>query len=144
MSQHWPNQNTKWLLTLTLTKLPTRGQSDFTEYGFCLDGAHQHPKSSSWQTYWNHVFLYRKWISAYGTTSLVIVGENSCPNYWTSPKLDRKPVLTNSVTEILLKNDCWLYKIQNDNLDANLIDNTYVSQKQESHVSVHTFSLEET
>src|SRR6478752_464829 len=33
------------------------------------------------------------------------------------------------------------YKIQNDNLEANLIDNTYVSQKQESHVSVHTFSF---
>jgi Fe-S cluster assembly protein SufD len=33
------------------------------------------------------------------------------------------------------------YKIQNDDLAANLIDNTYVSQQQESHVSVHTFSF---
>jgi Fe-S cluster assembly protein SufD len=31
------------------------------------------------------------------------------------------------------------YKIQNDNLTANLIDNTYVSQKQESSVAVNTF-----
>ena len=26
-------------------------------------------------------------------------------------------------------------------LEANLIDNTYISQKQESHASVHTFSF---
>jgi Fe-S cluster assembly protein SufD len=32
--------------------------------------------------------------------NLVIVGENSHANYRTSPKLNRKPVLTNSVTEI--------------------------------------------
>jgi Fe-S cluster assembly protein SufD len=53
-------------------------------------------------------------------------------------------VLTNSVTEIFAQKHAIVdyYKIQNDNLDANLIDNTYVSQKQESHVSVHTFSFE--
>jgi Fe-S cluster assembly protein SufD len=59
---------------------------------------------------------------------------------------NRNPVLTNSVTEIFAQKHAIVdyYKIQNDNLDANLIDNTYVSQKQESHVSVHTFSFGET
>jgi Fe-S cluster assembly protein SufD len=30
------------------------------------------------------------------------------------------------------------YKVQNDNLTANLIDNTYVSQQEESSVAVNT------
>jgi Fe-S cluster assembly protein SufD len=44
--------------------------------------------------------------------------------------LNENPVLTNSVTEIFAKT-ChgWFYKVQNDNLTANLIDNTYVSQQ---------------
>ena len=33
------------------------------------------------------------------------------------------------------------YKVQNDNLNASLIDNTFINQKQQSHVSVHTFSF---
>jgi Fe-S cluster assembly protein SufD len=62
--------------------------------------------------------------------NLVIVGENSCPNYWRHQSLTENPVLTNSVTEIFQKRAIVdYYKIQNDNLDANLIDNTYVSQK---------------
>ncbi|MBP6425166.1 MAG: Fe-S cluster assembly protein SufD, partial [Flavobacterium sp.] len=49
----------------------------------------------------------------------------------------------NSVTEIFAQKRAIVdyYKIQNDELEANLIDNTYVSQKQESHVSVQTFSF---
>ena len=52
-------------------------------------------------------------------------------------------VLTNSVTEIFAQKRAIVdyYKIQNDNLEANLIDNTYVSQKQETNVSVNTFSF---
>jgi Fe-S cluster assembly protein SufD len=53
------------------------------------------------------------------------------------------PVLTNSVTEIFAQKRAIVdyYKIQSDNLEANLIDNTYVSQKQETNVSVNTFSF---
>jgi Fe-S cluster assembly protein SufD len=76
--------------------------------------------------------------------NLVIVGENSNVQIIERHQsLTGNPVLTNSVTEIFAQKRAIVdyYKIQNDNLDANLIDNTYVSQKQESHVSVHTFSF---
>jgi Fe-S cluster assembly protein SufD len=76
--------------------------------------------------------------------NLVIVGENSHVQIIERHQsLTDNPVLTNSVTEIFAQKRAIVdyYKIQNDNLKANLIDNTYVSQKQESHVSVHTFSF---
>ncbi|MGQ7945825.1 Fe-S cluster assembly protein SufD [Flavobacterium sp. WC2509] len=76
--------------------------------------------------------------------NLVIVGENSHVQIIERHQsLNNNPVLTNSVTEIFAQKRAIVdyYKIQNDNLEANLIDNTYVSQKQESHVSVHTFSF---
>jgi Fe-S cluster assembly protein SufD len=43
--------------------------------------------------------------------------------------LNENPVLTNSVTLLKKRAIVDYYKIQNDNLTANLIDNTYVSQK---------------
>ncbi len=76
--------------------------------------------------------------------NLVIAGENSHVQIIERHQsLTENPVLTNSVTEIfaLKRAIVDFYKIQNDNLEANLIDNTYVSQKQESHVAVHTFSF---
>ncbi len=76
--------------------------------------------------------------------NLVIVGENSHVQIIERHQsLNENPVLTNSVTEIFAQKRAIVdfYKIQNDNNEANLIDNTYVSQKQESHVSVHTFSF---
>ncbi|SFE56945.1 Fe-S cluster assembly protein SufD [Flavobacterium xueshanense] len=76
--------------------------------------------------------------------NLVIVGENSHVQIIERHQsLNENPVLTNSVTEIFAQKRAIVdyYKIQNDTLEANLIDNTYVSQKQESHVSVHTFSF---
>ena len=76
--------------------------------------------------------------------NLVIVGENAHVQIIERHQsLTENPVLTNSVTEIFALKRAIVdyYKIQNDNLEANLIDNTYVSQKQESHVSVHTFSF---
>lgn len=76
--------------------------------------------------------------------NLVIVGENSHVQIIERHQsLTDNPVLTNSVTEIFAQKRAIVdyYKIQNDSLKANLIDNTYVSQKQESHVSVHTFSF---
>ncbi|MDZ4330769.1 MAG: Fe-S cluster assembly protein SufD [Flavobacterium sp.] len=76
--------------------------------------------------------------------NLVIVGENSHVQIIERHQsLNENPVLTNSVTEIFAQKRAIVdyYKIQNDTLEANLIDNTYVSQQKESHVSVHTFSF---
>jgi Fe-S cluster assembly protein SufD len=76
--------------------------------------------------------------------NLVVVGENSHAQIIERHQsFTENPVLTNSVTEIFAQKRAIVdyYKIQNDTLEANLIDNTYVSQKQESHVSVHTFSF---
>jgi Fe-S cluster assembly protein SufD len=76
--------------------------------------------------------------------NLVIVGENSHVQIIERHQsLNENPVLTNSVTEIFAQKRAIVdyYKIQNDNKEANLIDNTFVSQQKESHVSVHTFSF---
>lgn len=76
--------------------------------------------------------------------NLVIVGENSHVQIIERHQsLSDNPVLTNSVTEIFAQKRAIVdyYKIQNDNHQANLIDNTYVSQQKESHASVHTFSF---
>ncbi len=76
--------------------------------------------------------------------NLIIVGENSHVQIIERHQsLNENPVLTNSVTEIFAQKRAIVdyYKIQNDNLEANLIDNTYVCQKLESTVSVNTFSF---
>ena len=76
--------------------------------------------------------------------NLIIVGENSHVQIIERHQsLNENAVLTNSVTEIFAQKRAIVdyYKIQNDNLEANLIDNTYVSQKVESTVSVNTFSF---
>lgn len=76
--------------------------------------------------------------------NLIIVGENSHVRIIERHQcLNENAVLTNSVTEIFAQKRAIVdyYKIQNDNLEANLIDNTYVSQQQESNVSVNTFSF---
>ena len=76
--------------------------------------------------------------------NLIIVGENSHVQIIERHQsLNDNPILTNSVTEIFAQKRAIVdyYKIQNDNHQANLIDNTYVSQNQESHVSVQTFSF---
>ena len=76
--------------------------------------------------------------------NLIIVGENAHVQIIERHQsLNENPVLTNSVTEIFAKKRAIVdyYKIQNDNLQASLIDNTYIAQKDQSHVSVHTFSF---
>ncbi|CAL2102632.1 Iron-sulfur cluster assembly protein SufD [Tenacibaculum sp. 190130A14a] len=57
--------------------------------------------------------------------------------------LTDNPVLTNSVTEIYTDTHATVdyYKIQNDNINASLVDNTYIEQQKESVCSVHTFSF---
>ena len=57
--------------------------------------------------------------------------------------LTSNDILTNSVTEIFAAKNSIIdyYKVQNDSKKASLIDNTYISQKRGSNVSVHTFSF---
>ncbi|MBT8272933.1 MAG: Fe-S cluster assembly protein SufD [Bacteroidia bacterium] len=76
--------------------------------------------------------------------NLIIVDENSHVQIIERHQsLTENAVLTNSVTEIYANKRGIIdyYKVQNDNQDASLIDNTYINQKQESHVSVHTFTF---
>jgi Fe-S cluster assembly protein SufD len=76
--------------------------------------------------------------------NLVIVGENAHVQIVERHQsLNSNPVLTNSVTEIFAQKRAIVdyYKVQNDVQTANLIDNTYIAQKQDSRVSVHTFSF---
>jgi Fe-S cluster assembly protein SufD len=55
--------------------------------------------------------------------------------------LTSNEVLTNSVTEIFADKNAIVdyYKIQNDAPTANLIDNTYIDQKDKSVVKIHSF-----
>ena len=76
--------------------------------------------------------------------NLIVVEENShLQVIERHQSLTNNAVLTNSVTEIFAKKRAIVdyYKLQNDNKNASLIDNTFVNQIQESHCSVHTFSL---
>ncbi len=76
--------------------------------------------------------------------NLIIVGENAHVQIIERHQsLTKNPVLTNSVTEIFAKKRAIVdyYKIQNDVQTASLIDNTYITQKSNSHALVHTFSL---
>ncbi|MBU3820851.1 Fe-S cluster assembly protein SufD [Flavobacteriaceae bacterium XHP0103] len=76
--------------------------------------------------------------------NLIVVDENShCQIIERHQSLTGNPVLTNSVTEIFTNKRAIVdyYKIQNDNLNASLLDNTFIKQKQESVASVHTFAF---
>ena len=76
--------------------------------------------------------------------NLIVVGENAHVHIIeTHQSLNNNPVLTNSVTEIFAQKRAIVdyYKIQNDKLQASLVDNTYIAQKRDSIVSVHTFSF---
>jgi Fe-S cluster assembly protein SufD len=76
--------------------------------------------------------------------NLVVVGENSQVQIIERHQsLSDNAVLTNSVTEVYAAKTALIdwYKIQNDHLNASLIDHTFVEQKDNSEVSVHTFSF---
>lgn len=76
--------------------------------------------------------------------NLIVVEENSHVQIIERHQsLTANPVLTNSVTEIFADKRAIVdyYKLQNDNEEASLIDNTYIDQKGESFCSVHTFSF---
>lgn len=76
--------------------------------------------------------------------NLIVVDENSHVQIIERHQsLTDNPVLTNCVTEVFANKRAIVdyYKIQNDNENASLIDNTFINQKQESVASVHTFSF---
>jgi Fe-S cluster assembly protein SufD len=76
--------------------------------------------------------------------NLIVVDENSHVQIIERHQnLTDNPVLTNSVTEIFANKRAIVdyYKIQNDNENASLIDNTFIKQKRESVASVHTFAF---
>ncbi len=76
--------------------------------------------------------------------NLIVVDENSHVQIIERHQsLTSNAVLTNSVTEIYTNKRAIVdyYKVQNDNSNASLIDNTFIKQKRESICSVHTFSF---
>ncbi|MCB0375303.1 MAG: Fe-S cluster assembly protein SufD [Sinomicrobium sp.] len=76
--------------------------------------------------------------------NLIIVNENAHVQIIERHQsLGKHHVLTNAVTEIYASKRAVVdyYKIQNDAQTASLIDTTCIAQKQDSHVSVHTFSF---
>ncbi|GAA4889727.1 Fe-S cluster assembly protein SufD [Flaviramulus aquimarinus] len=76
--------------------------------------------------------------------NLIVVDENSHVQIIERHQsLTDNPVLTNSVTEIFANKRAIVdyYKVQNDNDNASLIDNTFIKQKRESVASVHTFAF---
>jgi Fe-S cluster assembly protein SufD len=76
--------------------------------------------------------------------NLIIVEENAeLQVIERHQSLTANEVLTNCVTEIFAARNAIVdyYKVQNDSSKASLIDNTYISQKDNSVVKVHTFSF---
>ncbi|SNR57157.1 Iron-regulated ABC transporter permease protein SufD [Lutibacter agarilyticus] len=76
--------------------------------------------------------------------NLVVVGENSHVQIIERHQnLSKNTTLTNSVTEIFVHKRAIVdfYKIQDDTKDSSMIDSTFVSQKQQSVASVHTYSF---
>ena len=82
--------------------------------------------------------------TCYQPRNIISVGENAeLKIIEMHHNLCEQQVLTNAVTEVFVAKDAHLdyYKLQNDKLNASLIDNTYMSQEAQSHASVHTFSF---
>ena len=76
--------------------------------------------------------------------NLVVIEENSEIEIIESHySLTVNPIFTNSVTEIFADKNAKIdyYKLQNDVINSSLIDNTFISQKRNSDVKVHTFSF---
>ena len=76
--------------------------------------------------------------------NLIVIEENSEIEIVESHRsLTSNPIFTNSLTEIFADRNANIdyYKIQNDNSNSSLIDSTFISQKRNSDVKVHTFSF---
>jgi Fe-S cluster assembly protein SufD len=76
--------------------------------------------------------------------NLIVVGENAHVQIIERHQsLSRNQVFTNAVTEIFAEKRAYVdyYKIQNDEVSASLVDNTYISQQRDTICRVHTFSF---
>ncbi|MDP5107254.1 MAG: Fe-S cluster assembly protein SufD [Polaribacter sp.] len=76
--------------------------------------------------------------------NLIVVEENAHVQIIErNQSLTSNAVLSNIVTEVFADRNATVdyYKIQNDDENASLVDNTFVDQKSNSVVSVHTFSF---
>ena len=76
--------------------------------------------------------------------NLIVVDENAeVQIVERHQSLSENAVFTNAVTEIFADKSALVdfYKIQNDSHTASLVDNTYIDQKDQSVVKVHTFSF---
>lgn len=80
----------------------------------------------------------------YHPRNLIVIGNNAHAQIIERHQtLDNKSNLTNSVTEVHVGKNAEIdyYKIQNDTLEASLIDNTFISQERDSKAAFHTFSF---
>lgn len=80
----------------------------------------------------------------YHPRNLIVIGKNAQAKIIERHQtLNGKANLTNSVTEIHVGQNSELdyYKVQNDAIEASLIDHTYIEQERDSVASVHTFSF---
>jgi len=80
----------------------------------------------------------------YNPKNLLVVDDNSEVNIIESHyNLDEIFTFTNSVTEVFISENSKISwnKLQNDNKNSYLVDNTYVSQKKDSIATVNTFSF---
>ncbi len=76
--------------------------------------------------------------------NLIVVDENAHVQIVERHQsLASHPVFTNSVTEIFVDKRAYVdyYKIQNDNEEASLVDNTFIEQQEQSYCAVHTFAF---
>ncbi len=76
--------------------------------------------------------------------NLIIVDENAQVKIVEKHiSLSDQPVLNNTVTEVFAGKRAVVdyYKIQNDRLNASLIDTTFVQQKDNSNVTINTYSF---
>lgn len=80
----------------------------------------------------------------YHPRNLIVLGNNAQAHIIERHQtLDSKANLTNSVTEIQVGKNAELdyYKVQNDTLEASLVDHTFVAQERDSVASFSTFSF---
>ena len=80
----------------------------------------------------------------YHPRNLIVIGNNSQAQIIERHQtLNGKSNLTNSVTEIQVGKNAELdyYKVQNDSLEASLVDNTFVNQERDSRTYFSTFSF---
>lgn len=80
----------------------------------------------------------------YQPRNLIVIGNNSQAHIIERHQtLDNKANLTNSVTEVHVGRNAEIdyYKVQNDTIEASLIDNTFISQERDSRAAFQTFSF---